>query len=241
MKTILLTLFFTVLISLVSVSMVQAQSWNPFSSEKVLIIALDQSGSLKDHQKQELVTQVRQILETKVEVNDHVFVIPIHAFTASAGYIAQTKLDTKKSGRSGALEFKKKKQALVTSIEEAFTQPLGKAAQFTDLIGLWNKIAEIQGQTDKSVEVYVISDMIHDTPQFTFASMKEWHSKGQLEQISKQGRVEHFKEPISVYVIQPSGIIGTIPNQEKQLMKRIWTDWFISIGAQVKHWDTEIY
>lgn len=98
------TIMYTILISsIMALTTVCAQSWNPLSSlvnEHVIVIGIDRSSSINEAQRVDIIRIVQTILEKKTDKNDLVFVLPIHANTASAAYLALEDLTTKKKGES---------------------------------------------------------------------------------------------------------------------------------------------
>jgi len=236
MKTSIL-LFFV----LIQLQTVNAQTWLDFGKPEIILIGIDRSGSLKAPQKAAILNLVESIITTKAEKDVQVFVIPIHANTGSAAYMAHRILNPKKGGRSGKIELKRLQTELIESIQTGLETPLGNASQWTDIVGFWARVQEIQEQTNGNLKIYLISDMIHETPLFTFETMSRWVESGKTELISEKAGLKRLQAPVKVSILQPEGIMGSVTTAKRQEQKRVWTNWLNSIHVEIEHWDSVLY
>lgn len=164
MRTIILALTFTLISSL--------SNYASSFGAKAHVIAVDMSGSMKATQQAEVMQNIQRILEDRVKKGDWVFIIPIHANTASGGYIAVEEFNSKKGGRAGRIELKQKKDKMLPMVEARLKTKIGNARKYTDIVSVLSRAQEIAEQKGLEVELYIISDMIQDTAELSLSGLE---------------------------------------------------------------------
>ncbi len=236
MRTILISsIFFFLLL----VSSSQAQLFSFESNAHV--IAIDMSGSMNSTQRAEFQHHIQHIIKEKVEEKDWVFVVPIHAHTSSGNYLAVQHLNTDKGGRAARIAIKKMKEKLISDVEKNLQLPIGESKKYTDILSVFKKAQDIAQQKEVSVHLYILSDMIHDTAKLSMKDLQQLADSQALKTVHQQFLINPKAEPISVYVIQPAGIMGTYTQEKQQFIKKVWLEWFTSTNFALNHWDTQLY
>jgi hypothetical protein len=236
-NNIMRTTILTLILWLISSLILQASSFG----SKAHVIAIDMSGSMKAEQQAEVMQHIQTILEDRVEKGDWVFIIPIHANTVSGGFIAVEELVSKKGGRAGRIELKRKKSDLLMQIETRLKTNIGAAKQYTDILSAFSRAQEIAEQKAVEVALYIISDMIHETATSTLTDMTTMVTQNKQQDLLQMYHLKQNMDELNLYVIQPAGIRGTTSQDAQQAIRDTWNLLFTVIPVSVKHWDTSIY
>ncbi len=225
-----------------SVSMMQftACSGGAGRTSSVILAGIDYSGSVSPVHRR----HIRHVLDGLVDgmhIGDHLLVLPIHRNTMTAGYLIDTRLQTREHGRKRQIAIRAQRKELRRRVDSLLMIRMGEVGNQTDILGFIRRAVRLVKQSKRPVQMVIFSDMWQESNTLDFTLRYRETDPDSLAQRVITRCPEFHHHPAGVllgWIYLPSGPQGYGNTAQADWAHRFWTTFFTRAGIRLEHWDS---